>query len=76
MADTESIYPDTSSLTDLANLGRSLQNMRLHGSYSENQLWRDASASASDPAPAHSTGTSRIASPVGSWILRSSESAG
>ena len=35
MADTESIYPDTSSMTDLAHVGRSMQGLKLHNSHSE-----------------------------------------
>lgn len=35
MADTESIYPDTSSMTDLAQLGRSIQGLKLRNSHSE-----------------------------------------
>lgn len=35
MADTESIYPDTSSMTDLAQLGRSIHGLKLRSSHSE-----------------------------------------
>ncbi|XP_046446271.1 UHRF1-binding protein 1-like isoform X3 [Daphnia pulex] len=35
MGDTESIYPDTSSMTDLAQLGRSMQGLKLRNSHSE-----------------------------------------
>ena len=35
MADTESIYPDTSSMTDLVQLGRSIQGLKLRSSHSE-----------------------------------------
>lgn len=35
MGDEESIYPDTSSMTDLAQLSRSLQGLKLQNSQSE-----------------------------------------
>ncbi len=35
IADTESIYPDTSSMTDLVQLGRSIQGVKLRNSHSE-----------------------------------------
>lgn len=35
IADTESIYPDTSSMTDLAQLGRSIHGLKLRNSHSD-----------------------------------------
>lgn len=35
IGDTESIYPDTSSMTDLAQLGRTIQAIKLRNSHSE-----------------------------------------
>ena len=69
LADTESIYPDTSSMTDLACLSRSVHNMRVHNSHSEHLLSREASEQ-----QAGSSSTSSITSPVEPCSLTKSQS--
>lgn len=63
LADTESLYPDTSSLTDLAFLSRSIHNMKVHSSHSDNLLSRQSS---DQPGSSNSS-----ASPIDSALVKS-----
>lgn len=65
LADTESIYPDTSSMTDLAQLSRSMQQGKFRNSHSETLLSQHQNVSADEPTANDRGSVSSLASATG-----------
>lgn len=82
LADTESLYPDTSSLTDLAHLGRPIQQplnasseTKLRNSHSDNTLAQQGSGSvAAEPVDERGSVTSLTGACANSGFILKAQS--